>query len=73
MAATKIGEANPMLLKLARAAFDRGWIGAYETLFELDMWLSGLGGAGRRLRRQRQRRQSAPRVSTWMREANVDG
>lgn len=50
------------MLKLAIFASQRGWVRMSEFLLELDCWLSGLGGASRRIRRERKRRRQAPRA-----------
>lgn len=51
-----------MLLKLARAAFNRGWLPVYEFLLELDCSLARLAGASRRIKRKREGRRDLPFV-----------
>jgi hypothetical protein len=53
-----------VLLKWSIRASQRGWKSLSGFLLELDLVLSGLGGASRRIRKDRARRQSAPRVET---------
>jgi hypothetical protein len=49
-----------MLLKLAVAASRRGWTRISSTLLELDLALSGLSGASRRIRKEAKARRSRP-------------
>lgn len=50
------------MLKLALAASRRGWKRTSSLLLELDLILSGLGGASRRIRAERKRRAALPRA-----------
>lgn len=49
-----------MLLKLAVAASQRGWIRISSTLLELDLFLAGLSGASRRIRAEAEARRNRP-------------
>lgn len=49
-----------MLLKWSVAASLRGWTKLSGFLLELDLLLSGLSGASKRIKRDRSRRQSEP-------------
>lgn len=54
------------MLKLALLASRRGWPRLSAVLLELDLILSGLGSASRRIRREQKHRRSHPRVHVDM-------
>ena len=60
-----------MLLKWSIAASQRGWTRLSGILLELDLLLSGLGGASRRIRKDQASRRKQPKAYPYLEAGRV--